>query len=162
MSECLSVFPFLKVAFSRKVLWKYALFQFFIIFSSRYFDGAFDWLRGEIWIQIQPIRAPSKNLKEKLMKNQRSVYFHEPFREKVTFTKSWLFCIVLFCKKKKRYWYWVSHQKFFQMWIFYLRYFMRGTIEIWTLMSLLPSLYSTLEQTLNKYLHVKVFNVHNH
>ena len=76
----------LKVAFSQGDLWKYILLRFFFNFSSRLFDRACDWLGVEIRIQISQSQAPSKNLEEKLKKNQRSVYFHKPFREKTTFT----------------------------------------------------------------------------
>ena len=55
----------LKVAFSRKGLWKYILLRFFIIFSSKFFDGACDWLRVEIWIQIQPITSSIKKFRGK-------------------------------------------------------------------------------------------------
>ena len=54
------------VAFSRKGSWKYILFQFFINFFLQIFDGACDWLKVEIWIQIQPITSSVKNLDEKI------------------------------------------------------------------------------------------------
>ena len=76
----------IKVAFSRKGSWKYTLFQFFINFFLQIFDGACDWLKVEIWIQIQPITSSVKNSEEKLMKIWKSVYFYKPFREKATFT----------------------------------------------------------------------------
>ena len=55
-----------KVAFSRKELWKYILHQFFFNFSSIFFDRACDWLGVEIWIQIQLITSSVKKFRGKL------------------------------------------------------------------------------------------------
>ena len=86
--EIKHIFDFLvKVAGSWKVSSKYSLYmispQFFLqIYCSQ--------SKLRIWIQMSnssQSRAPSKNLKKKLEKNQRSVYFHKYFQEKATFKK---------------------------------------------------------------------------
>ena len=74
-----------KGSFFSKRFMKIYIFPIFHHFFLQIFDGACDWLKVEIWIQIQPITSSVKNLEEKLMKNQRKVYFHKPFQEKATF-----------------------------------------------------------------------------
>ena len=53
--------------------------QFFTI------DGACDWLDLNSNFYPQPITSSVKKFRGKLMKNWKSVYFHNPFREKATF-----------------------------------------------------------------------------
>ena len=75
--------PLLKVALSRKGLWKYTLFQIFINFSSKFLL----WLAG-FEFKLLP-SANQKLCKNNLRKIGASEYLHKPYWEKATFTKEW-------------------------------------------------------------------------
>ena len=55
----------LKVAFSRKGLWKYTILRFFINFSSKFFDRACDWLDLNSNFYPQPITSSVKKFRGK-------------------------------------------------------------------------------------------------
>ena len=68
--------------FSQKGWWKYTLFQFFLIFSSRFFKRACDWLRIEIWIQIHQITSSVKKFRGKIDEKLEKCIFSYTFLKK--------------------------------------------------------------------------------
>ena len=62
---------YLKVAFSRKGLWKYTLLRFFIIFSSNFFD----WLDLNSNFYPQPITKSVKKIRGKNDKKSEKCIF---------------------------------------------------------------------------------------